>query len=1391
MHMEQIGRRAVLDRGACVRDAARRWIAGLVCGAACGLFADVAVGTGETLVFTNASDLAASDACVTLADGATFRAAEGDATRPGFVIRRREDDKVSVSSLRYPRDITGIAVTRDATNLRFDVEVVSDANTGVWTSWGRWRAPETGTYSFFSAMDDAANVLIDGVPVLNPTAVCAFTVASNVFLDAGWHTVQIHVENYTAGRLGPLGGYSLGLGWTLGEPPLTQEACGKANRFLDAGDGADVQQVHSGMFCRRLDVPAGTATLDMTGSGLVGPFAVGGSAAGLRTGDGAQLLVKGCTNLVFNGQASSGNIHFPLLDADVAFADDPAGTVRVYGQVSLARMRPNYEIDPSAEIAYWGHEMLTGTEWTLTNAAAHLLATDVLAPTTTVVVAEGCKLTLKPCRHSPANTWLWEGVAGVFTNDFTLAAGAKLQVRAYKDLELAGALRGNGRVVQIDNVSAGPFVISGDVSQFSGTLQVQGKGGLVVRAAAAGDGTETVVLGGDGTETNALAYVALQPAAVEGVVVATGRVNRVDGRQPTAYLNVGEAQELRVRRFEGIGGVKTANLVDSHATIEELAAGACLVLRYTANVTVASVDAESATVRAVGVPMMPSRLELAEGAGALPVLDIAAGAVVELAGTASVARVTGAGTLVVSGDATLPEVAAGVTVRTVAGGVVRTSDGAALAAALGARPALWLDAAKAATCEQYLNCVFTNGIVVRRWNDCRPDQTALYGLNPRGEGYVRVYPYVKTNALNGLNVVSMGALEGKVPREYGHVNVKDGTPIAGDDAVQPETRRMPFNRPILFRTAIAVVNSAFGGGPAILGGFKDGTWKDLTADEKANFAEAKTACLLARGGGGTTADYQNPATPIFAKYRRTWVDGEAVDPTVTGYGGGWQIVSFESATEAGEEVRSLAMQAGAKPSGGIDYAEVLVYTNALTAAERRAVERYLAHKWGVSARAAQTPVNGTGTVVVEGDLRAAGAFAGTVELTDGARLDLASVPPPPGEEAVPVEGRAAWFDPDAAADLVLGSTQDGAEGDLVYALFDRGLPHETGTFYLHGTYNPKAAGAGDRRPRAVRGARGDGPERTWLAFREAPEAFDGGGNTLRLKTDVSLISNTTASAFYSNTTCPTRTAFIVSDSCYGGGTPVMDKVDGSGLVRRRRDVGDDFTKPIWADKTSGSITGGVTRLNGAALDGTKIGFSGAPEVFSFTTTNDFPAAFFGSYLNGNNSEGGTEVLGEILLYDRVLEGDERDGIERYLMYKWLGVATGGACDWRRATVTGAGTVTAAAARLPAFDAAFAGTLALADAALAFHVDAAGAVTDALALPAGATLALPETGALTVSFAGRPASCTLATAGAITGIDPAQWTATITSTFHGTSRLVCTAGALRLEVVPSGTVLLLR
>ncbi len=1353
-------------------------------------FGDVVVSADLPLEYTDAA-LDAAHAKVTLSDGAVIRVTDGGATpQPGFVAKRETVSGVlqlaDMQTLRDPQ-LGTVSTDGDPTNLAFDVAERTEHGKAVWNHFARWQVPASGDYVFFSAFDDMAGILIDGRPMLFPAQGSTFTASTNVFLEAGWHTLEVLLYNSWS-LFGKLDGYSLGLGWAQASTPLTAETCNTANRFADAGDGTSLRQINNGVFCRRLDIPAGTATLDMTASGLVGPFAVGGANAGLQTGPDATLVVKGATNLVFNGRGNNDGVHYPLFDARVAFKDAAAaavdGSVHIYGEVSLKRIFPNYVIDKSAKIAYWGTNMIDGAVWTLEHADAQLISTAAIAPTTRVEVAEGRMLTLKPCQHHSTTYWTWQGIPGVFSNDFTLAgANATLRTRAYKDLELTGAIRGNGTLSQVDNCTQGPLVLSGDLSGFGGTLLTSVGGRIQVNAAAAGNGNERIVLGTAGeTETSSFCF---KPAGVPETAT-TARAPTVVGATEAAYLEALPNQVVTIGRFEGVGGLKTANLTDSRIIVESFAPGATPVLRWTANVLLQNAGT-NVTVRALGWPGHTSRLELAPDAGPLATLDIGDRATTEFVGTGTILRVTGTGTLLVRGEVCLLNVASTVNVRTVAGGVVRDTDAVKLDDVLGDLPALWLDASKPSTYEQYLNCVYTNGIVIRRWNDCRPTQTALYGLNPRGDGYARVYPYVMTNALNGLNVVSMGAVGHSLPLEYGHVDVPSGTPVTSDTGDQPETRRMPFSQPIRFRTAIIVFNSAHGGGGAILGGYSTGTCNDLRGDEKNTFEAKSTACLLYRGKT-EKASLQNPSTPIFNKERATWLDGAAVDPTKTGYNGAWQIVSFCSETPEGEDVRSIGMMESFTNPGGMDYAEVLIYTNTLTDVERSVVERYLARKWGVSVFDAPLPILGKGQVEVADTLEAAGSFAGTANVLAGARLDLSRRPAAPTEMDVPAEGRVGWFDPDAADDLVTDSTYD-EEGTGIYALFNRGQPQETGTYYLHGTYNPENGPAGDRRPRAARSARGDGPVRTWMNFYE--DSPDGSGNTLRLKDDPSLIRRTAenAGSFYGNVVCDTRTAFIVSDSCYGGGNPIADDVRINGQIKRR--VVNDAGSPIWAKNTAFSVTNGETRLNGVVVDGGEWGFTGVPEVFSFTTASNFPAAFFGS-CGVDHGERSYEVLGEILLYNRVVEGAERDLIEAYLMNKWLGTLPGGWCDWRRATITGAGTVAAASVEtLPMFDAAFTGTLELAAASLGFHVDAEGVVTDALTLPENATLDLPASGAVTVSFAEKPTSCTLATAGAITGFDLEQWTVTTQPVSSGSCRLSCTDGVLRLEVIPAGLSIIIR
>ena len=1343
-------------------------------GTLAGLAATITAESG--LVVTNSEALA--NEVFTAEAGAVIRLAGPDASRPGLLVRKGEDIE-GVYQLQTTHDPFNGKAWGARTEIEYDVAQTANAPKGTWVYQGRWHAPTTGAYSFMSAFGDRCALLVDGRPVVaNDWSTPAMK--QDVQLAAGWHDVEIAFANID-GALGVLPGYAKGLVWSADNLAFTKENCGEGSLFSDPGDGSVLQQVHNGTFCRKLDIPSGTATLDMTASGLAGPYCFAGRC-GLRTGPGAQFVVRGTDTLVWRG-VDEGSVHFPLLDADVAFEDHPDGRVVVLGKASIRTLRDNYEIAEGSEVAYWGTNMITGAEWTLTNRNAQLISTSAVAPETRIVVADGRLLTLKPCEVHPDNPWAWRGIAGVYPNDIVLdGPDAQLFVRGYRNLRLTGRISGSGAIYSNDAPKDDAAVLAGDLSDFTGDIRICGDTALAVNGALPADGLRKICLGYSNMNGGGRVFFKPAGATETQTVVA---VERIWGCQETAWIEGLANQEIGIGTFAGTGAVKTANLTDSHVTIDSLDPDATLVLRYTANVTVNAFGTGS-KVRVIGNVALPGRFELGESADRLDELQLVDGAVVTLAGTGVVTRVTGAGTVVLGAGVTVDNVGPDVFVSTAEGRVVKDTDAAALASALGSRPALWLDAARPDTMQQYLNCVFTNGMVIRRWNDCRADQTALYGVNPRGEGYVRVYPYVMTNALNGLDVVSLGKVGGQLAdlgQAYGHVNVQTGEAAGAPGTAQPETRRMPFNRPVRVRMAIVVFGSQLGGGGAILGGDTDQGVKDQTAAEKAEWVKPETACRFKRAG--STADWSKPETPIFATYRNTWVDGVAVDPTKTGYSGGWQVVSFESETEDGEEVRSLGMIDTYANSGGMNYAEVLLYTEKLTDAERRAVELHLARKWGLAS--GSRPMNGAGRLEVADIFPAEGSYAGAVDLAAGACLDLRAAKAPPTEADMPSDGRIGWFDPDFADAVELGGAGEAGKENCVYGIFDRGRDRVAGVPYLHGTYNRSspAGSAGDRRPRAVREARGSGPERTWVHFFEDPP--DGGGNTLRVKTNPALLRQNNPPD-YTNTTLDMRTAFIVSDSVHGGGNPISDTVSVNNLVRRRQVS--DSTAPIWPKDTVASVTGGVTRLNGLPVDGGKTGFTGAPEVFSFTTTKAFPAAYFGSCGNGAG-ERSYEMLGEIVLFDRELVGAEREHVEVYLMNKWLGRLPGGWCDWHRATVSGAGTVRAAAqATLPSFDAAFAGTLDF-DGGLAFHVDAAGAVTDALTLPETATLKLPSAGEVSVTFADAPASCTLAKAGTVTGFDAANWTVRVTPETAVVHRLECAGGELRFVVVPSSTTILIR
>ena len=123
-----------------------------------------------------------------------------------------------------------------------------------------------------------------------------------------------------------------------------------------------------------------------------------------------------------------------------------------------------------------------------------------------------------------------------------------------------------------------------------------------------------------------------------------------------------------------------------------------------------------------------------------------------------------------------------------------------------------------------------------------------------------------------------------------------------------------------------------------------------------------------------------------------------------------------------------------------------------------------------------------------------------------------------------------------------------------------------------------------------------------------------------------------------------RTAFVALDSSNGGGMPLMDSVGGSGSIKARVPTKSCAT-PIWTNTTAAAVIDGTTRLDGKVVDGTTTGYSGWPEVLSLETTANVAINYFGYYGNDDAATPNAEILGEILLYDTLLDDATRAGSE--------------------------------------------------------------------------------------------------------------------------------------------------
>ncbi len=347
-------------------------------------------------------------------------------------------------------------------------------------------------------------------------------------------------------------------------------------------------------------------------------------------------------------------------------------------------------------------------------------------------------------------------------------------------------------------------------------------------------------------------------------------------------------------------------------------------------------------------------------------------------------------------------------------------------------------------------------------------------------------------------------------------------------------------------------------------------------------------------------------------------------------------------------------------TGGSTWAEYIIYTNRLSYSERRAVEAYLMKKWfkqpapgyvlagnvrdglpGLEVQATNAvalAVTGTGAVNVPdisgtGDLNKTGSgtlvlgdtrnLAGAVKVSEG-QLRFG------GDRTVPTSatlpgGLAFRLDASAASSL---QTVD--ESGTTYVT--RANDADARAFYAWAT-NDAA------RPVLMANALNGLPVLDFGAY--------GSGRCLLWTQMVSTV----------------RSVFWVVGSQNGGGFLLgcdpRYGTDGNYAHLHRGDLFDNVLGRIWSPiNTSANVRGGVTRLNGVAVNGETTPLGGGFDLISLVTTGDTRASMFAGDRNFPARSGG-QRLAEVLVFTRALSAKEVRDVEAYLSGKWFGRTPGG------------------------------------------------------------------------------------------------------------------------------------
>ena len=525
--------------------------------------------------------------------------------------------------------------------------------------------------------------------------------------------------------------------------------------------------------------------------------------------------------------------------------------------------------------------------------------------------------------------------------------------------------------------------------------------------------------------------------------------------------------------------------------------------------------------------------------------------------------------------------------------------------------ALWLDASST-------DSMILSGNDVQEWHDVRDGAT--------GSTYPHTYLTTKMAAWD------------RHKTSYPPELIQDETLAPGmavDFGEQNSGKWFAFSREVNAQTIFYVIGSQKGGGCC--------------------FFSCSTASVgICRNGPNGVIDnvtitagcgLYNPnnwSSTLFSK-SYTRVNGEVCNPTTTGLSGAYDIVSTRlSGTQAldgmAKDLRPLTggHADGTKRSGGMRFAEIIIYDRALTDVEIVANETYLKNKW--FPREVMTPAitSWTGSLRIDG--------TNTIDVSPQV-LSL-SVNELVGNGTLIKRG-----DGELQLDYMdnFGGTVSVAEGDLTLGM---GLPEPA--FWVDAS-QASSIGTDDDGRFYWRDRRWDGVTDYVVATQRwtvAPTVMPNALNTLPV-VELGKLSATHDRGLQWSRNINASTIFMVIGSQNSGGT-ILGTTDND-TVFNRGNIANAATPIYHASWTHANVRNGLTRLDGVEVDGTVTGFNGGYQVLAIRPTAEVKVGQFAHdrELDATKTRDGGQRLGEVLIFTNKLSDVQFSLVEQYLCKRWL------------------------------------------------------------------------------------------------------------------------------------------